>query len=67
MNTTSSTSEKGALLIGARATAKLLGVSTRTVSNYVERGVLVPVHIKGSPPRFRVADIERLVEKGSTS
>jgi predicted site-specific integrase-resolvase len=66
MKTSRTTAERSAaLLIGAREAALLLGVTSRTIANYVSRGVLTPVHIEGSPPRFRVADIERLVEKGS--
>jgi excisionase family DNA binding protein len=65
MHTTRTTSERtGALLLSARQAGLLLGVSARTIDKFVKRGVIEPVHIKGSPPRFRRADVEDLVEKG---
>jgi predicted site-specific integrase-resolvase len=59
------TTSEGALLLSATQTAHLLGVNPRTVDNYVKRGIIEPVRIKGSPPRYRRADVERLVERGS--
>jgi predicted site-specific integrase-resolvase len=68
MNTSRTTPQRtGALLLSARQAGLLLGVSARTIDNYVKRGVLDPVHIEGSPPRFRRRDIESLAEKGTTS
>jgi phage terminase Nu1 subunit (DNA packaging protein) len=54
----STSGKSGALLVSGFEAADLLGVSRRTMTNYVKRGVINPVHIKGSPPRLRRWDIE---------
>ena len=38
----------------------------RLLPRAFRRGVIEPVSIKGSPPRYRRADVERLVERGTS-
>jgi len=45
--------------------AALLAVSVRSVRRYAEEGRLVPVRI-GRNVRYRLADVERLIERGGT-
>jgi len=45
--------------------AALLAVSVRSVRRYAEEGRLVPVRI-GRNVRYRLADVERLIEMGGT-
>ena len=51
------------LLVSVRETARLLGVSVRTVHRYAQFGILKPVHV-GRRKLFGVADIVRFSETG---
>lgn len=51
-------------LLGAREVADLLGVSRRTVWRLADAGALPRVHVAQRAVRYRLEDVEALIEKG---
>jgi len=50
----------GAQYLTSMQVARLLGVSTRTVGKWLERGLIVPTwHTLGGHARFTAEDVER--------
>ena len=54
-------------LVPPGETCRLLAVSRRQLDNLVAVGVLTPVRLRpGGNRRFRLRELERLVERGAT-
>jgi excisionase family DNA binding protein len=51
------------LCVDRAEAARLLGVSKLTIWRLVSRGLLCPIRIGRKCVRYRVADLERLIEK----
>lgn len=62
------TLQQGVALSGDRLVKKSvaaikLGVSVRTIDRLIQKGILEKVFV-GSAPRFRLSQLDRLVERG---
>lgn len=54
----------GERLVKKSQAAVKLGVSSRTVDRLAQKGILEKVFV-GSSPRFRLSELNKIVEKGS--